>query len=71
LEDLRVKGAVESVHAAKNAELESLVKSQAQKIAALEMTYADLKREKEGVTAGYPRVSEKDQTLVERMEREK
>jgi hypothetical protein len=69
LEDLRAKGVAESVHAAKNVELESLVKSLAQKIAALEATYVYLKLEKEGVTAGYRRLSEKHKTLVERTER--
>jgi hypothetical protein len=43
---------VESAQVAKNAELELLVKSQAQKIAELETAYADLKRDKENVTVG-------------------
>jgi hypothetical protein len=59
------------VHAAKNAELESLVKSQAQKIIELEVACADLNHGKEGVTAGYWRLSEKHKTLIEKMEREK
>jgi uncharacterized protein involved in tolerance to divalent cations len=49
---LRKEKTVESAQVAKNAELELLVKSQAQKIAELETAYADLKRDKENVTVG-------------------
>jgi hypothetical protein len=66
-----VKGVAESVHAARNAELESLVKSQAQKIAKLEVICVDLKREKEGVTTDYQRLSEKHKTLIEKTEWER
>jgi hypothetical protein len=52
-ENLRMKKAAESVQTTRNAELEALVKSQAEKITELEATYADLKREKENITVGY------------------
>jgi 3-dehydroquinate synthase class II len=51
-----VEGAANSKHVAKNAELKSLVKSHAWKIAELEAVCADLKHEKEGVTVGYHRM---------------
>jgi hypothetical protein len=65
-----VKGAAESVHVAKNAELESLVMSQTWKIAELEAACADLKGQKEGVMAGYQRLLEKHTALIEKMEQD-
>jgi chromosome segregation ATPase len=56
---------------AKNAELELLVNSQAEKITELETTYADLKREKESITASYRRLSDKHKMFTEKAEREK
>jgi outer membrane protein TolC len=49
----RKRRAVESVQTARNAKLETLMKSQAKKIAELERAYIDLQRKKENVTAGY------------------
>jgi hypothetical protein len=46
-----MKRAIKSAWATKNAELEVLVKSQAQKITELEAAYTILKREKENVMA--------------------
>jgi hypothetical protein len=46
-----VKRAIKSAWATKNAELEALVKLQAQKITELEAAYTILKREKENVMA--------------------
>jgi 1-aminocyclopropane-1-carboxylate deaminase/D-cysteine desulfhydrase-like pyridoxal-dependent ACC family enzyme len=54
-----------------NAELESLVNAQAQKTAKLIAAYAILKLEKEIVMAGCWRLSEKQKTLVDKMEQEK
>jgi hypothetical protein len=63
-----VEGAANSKHVAKNAELKSLVKSHAWKIAELEVVCADLKHEKEGVMVGYHRMKK---MFVEKMERER
>jgi hypothetical protein len=71
LEDQHKKWVTESAWAARSAELEVLVKSQAEKIAQLETTCGDLKREKENITAGYWRLSEKCKTFTEKAEREK
>jgi predicted nuclease with TOPRIM domain len=59
------------VQIAKNAELEVLVRSQAQKITELETSYADLKSEKENVTTGYQRLAAKYDAFVEKVEQEK
>jgi hypothetical protein len=59
LEDQRKRWMIVSARVAKSAELEVLVKSQAEKIAQLKKACADLKREKESVTARYRRLSEK------------
>jgi predicted nuclease with TOPRIM domain len=56
------------VQIAKNAELEVLVRSQAQKITELETSYADLKSEKENVTTGYQRLAAKYDAFVEKVE---
>jgi hypothetical protein len=52
-ENVQRKKVAESVQAARHVELEVLVKSQVEKIAELKVAYADLKREKENITAGY------------------
>jgi hypothetical protein len=54
-----------------NAELESLVNAQAQKIAKLIAAYAILKLEKEIVMASCWRLSEKQKMLVDKTEQEK
>jgi uncharacterized coiled-coil protein SlyX len=51
---------------AKIAELEVVTRSQAHKITELEATRADLKHEKDKVTDGYQRMSEKCKALAER-----
>jgi hypothetical protein len=56
-EKQRAKRTAKSEQAVKNVELVVLVKSQAQKIAGLEMAYADLKREKDNVTTSYLRLA--------------
>jgi hypothetical protein len=68
---LAVKRTTEAVQANENAELESLVNAQAQKIAKLIAACAILKLEKEIVMAGCWRLSEKQKTLVDKMEQEK
>jgi hypothetical protein len=52
-EDQRKRWVTESAQAAKSVELDVLLKSQFEKIAQLEKACANLKREKENVTAGY------------------
>jgi hypothetical protein len=71
LESQHEKRTVESAQAAKNAELEVLVSSQAEKIAELEAVCADLKCEKECITAGYRRLSDKHKIFTKKAEREK
>jgi hypothetical protein len=61
----------ESAQLAKMAELEGVIKSQADKITELEATHADLKREKDNLHAGYRRLSEKHRALNEEAEQEK
>jgi hypothetical protein len=70
-EELRARKMDELVQTARNAELEALVTSQAEKIAELVTAYADLKREKDSINAGYRRVSDKHKTFIEKAEREK
>jgi DNA repair exonuclease SbcCD ATPase subunit len=70
-EDQHKRWVTASARAAKSAELEVLVKSQAEKIAQLEKACADLKREKDSVTTGYQRLSEKHKMFTERAEQEK
>jgi predicted nuclease with TOPRIM domain len=70
-EDLRARKAAESAQTARNVELEAVVNSQAERIAELETVYADMKCEKESITAGYRRLSDKHKTLIEKAEREK
>jgi hypothetical protein len=70
-EKQHVKRAAESVHVVKNAKLEVLVRSQDEKIAKLETTYADLKREKDNVTTGYQRLAAKHDAFMEKAEQEK
>jgi hypothetical protein len=67
----RVERAIESSQIAKNAELEVLVRAQAEKITELETAYADLKREKGNVTIGYRRLVAKHDAFVEKVEQEK
>jgi hypothetical protein len=71
LEKQRIERVVESAQIAKNAKLEVLVRSQAEKIIEHETAYADLKREKENATAGYQRLAAKHDTFVEKVEQEK
>jgi uncharacterized coiled-coil protein SlyX len=65
------KRATELAQMAKIVELEVVMRSQADKIAELEATCANLKREKDKVTDGYRRLSEKHKALVERAEQDK
>jgi uncharacterized coiled-coil protein SlyX len=62
---------VESGQVGKIAELEQVARSQADKIAELEATCADFRREKDKVTDGYRRLAEKHKSLTERAEHEK
>jgi FtsZ-binding cell division protein ZapB len=55
---------------AKNADLKAVVNSQAKKITELEMEYADLKHEKESITTGYWKMSDKHKMYTEKVERE-
>jgi uncharacterized coiled-coil protein SlyX len=52
-------------------ELEVVARSQADRIAELEVTCADFKREKDKVTDGYRRLAEKHKSLAEKTEHEK
>jgi hypothetical protein len=54
-EKQRAKRAAKLVQVAKKAELEVLVRSQAEKITGLKTSYADLKHEKDNVTTCYRR----------------
>jgi hypothetical protein len=63
-----MKRVAEVAHANKNAELDSLVNAQAQKIVELEIAYANLKLEKENLTAGHWTLSEKHKALIERID---
>jgi uncharacterized coiled-coil protein SlyX len=65
------KRVVESVLVVKITELEQMVWSQADRIAKLEATCTDFKREKDKVTDGYQRLVEKHKSLVERAKHEK
>jgi hypothetical protein len=56
---------------AKNAKLEVLVRSQAEKIIELETAYADLKRDKDNVTIGYRRLATKHDAFAKKVEQEK
>jgi predicted nuclease with TOPRIM domain len=56
---------------ARNVELEAVVNSQVERIIELETTYADLKCEKESITAGYWKLSDKHKTLTKKSEQEK
>jgi hypothetical protein len=63
--------AAKAAQASKNAELESVVSAQAQKIARLEAACASLKQEKENITAGYRRQLDKHKTFVAKVEEKK
>jgi hypothetical protein len=65
------KRAAESMQVAKNAKLEVLVRSQAEKIIELETAYADLKRDKDNVTIGYRRLATKHDAFAKKAEQEK
>jgi hypothetical protein len=52
------------VEADKNAKLEVLEETHSWKITELETACTNLKQEKENLTAGYRRLSEKDKVLV-------
>jgi phage host-nuclease inhibitor protein Gam len=71
LEDLAAKRVVEVAQANKNVELESVISAQAQKFVELEEAYTNLKLEKENVTTGYRRLSEKHKRLGKKIEQEK
>jgi hypothetical protein len=62
-EKQRAEKTVESAQIAKNAELEVLVRPQAEKITELETVYANLKHEKENMTTGYRRLAAKHDAL--------
>jgi predicted nuclease with TOPRIM domain len=68
---LTTKRVAEAEEADRNAKLEALVEMQSQKIAEIEVACADLKQEKENLTAGYRRLLEKHKALIEEAEREK
>jgi uncharacterized coiled-coil protein SlyX len=55
----------------KIAELEAVARSQADKITELEATCADLKCEKDKVTDGYQRLTEKHKSLTKKAEQDK
>jgi uncharacterized coiled-coil protein SlyX len=61
---LQTKKAADSLQAARNEELEVLVKSQADKIAELEAAYADLKSEKEKYNTWLSRLLDKHKTFT-------
>jgi hypothetical protein len=63
--------AVESAQAAKNAKLEVLTKSQADKITKLEIACTDLQREKDTVTSGYRRFATKHNAFMVKVEQDK
>jgi uncharacterized coiled-coil protein SlyX len=65
---LTTKRVVEAVAVDKNAKLEALAETQAQKIAELNAACTSLKQEKENVMARYRRLSEKHKALVEKAE---
>jgi uncharacterized protein YukE len=67
----REKWDAELAQASPNAELDALAKSQADKIAELEKTCANLRQEKEGVIDGYRRLSAKHKALVEKTDQER
>jgi hypothetical protein len=71
LEKQRAERAIESAQIAKNAELEVLVRPQAEKITELETAYTNLKCEKENVTTRYRRLVAKHGAFVEKVEQEK
>jgi hypothetical protein len=70
-ESQQEKRIAELARAAKSAELEVVARSQAEKIAELEVACTDLKHEKENITAGYRRLSEKHKVFIEKTEHEK
>jgi hypothetical protein len=65
------KRAAESVQVAKITELEVVMRSQADKIVELEAAYVDLKHEKDNVTVGYQRLSEKHKALAKMSKQDK
>jgi hypothetical protein len=65
------KRVTESAQAAKNAELEVLTKSQAEKITELETAYTDLQRERDNVTGGYQRLAVKHNAFMEKVKQDK
>jgi uncharacterized coiled-coil protein SlyX len=65
------KWVIESAQVAKIAELEQVAQSQADRIAELEVTYANFKRKRDKVTDDYWRLVEKHKSLTERAEHEK
>jgi hypothetical protein len=68
---MAVNRAVEATRAKKNTKMEALVKAQPKKLAELEATCAGLKQEKENLTVGYRRLSDKHKALVAKAEQEK
>jgi uncharacterized coiled-coil protein SlyX len=58
-------------HVVKVVELEVVARSQADRIAELEATCADFKREKDKVTDGYRRLAEKQKLLAKKAKHDK
>jgi peptidoglycan hydrolase CwlO-like protein len=67
-EKQRARRATELAQVAKNVELEVLVQSQARKITELKTAYANLKRDKDNVTAGYRSLAAKHDAFAEKVE---
>jgi hypothetical protein len=65
------KRVAELAQMAKIVELQAVARSEADIIAELEVTYADLKRENDKVTDGYRRLAEKHKSFVEKAEDDK
>jgi uncharacterized coiled-coil protein SlyX len=70
-EKQREKRVAESAHVAKIAELEVVALSQTGRIAELDATCADFKREKDKVTDGYRRLAEKHKSFAVKAKHEK
>jgi NADH dehydrogenase/NADH:ubiquinone oxidoreductase subunit G len=68
---LAAKRVVEVAWVSKNAELESVIYAQDQKIAKLVKAYANLRLQKESMTAGYRRLSKKHKELGVKATQEK
>jgi uncharacterized coiled-coil protein SlyX len=71
LEKQHEKRVAESAQVVKIVELEVVARSQADRIAELEVTCTDFKCEKDKVTDGYQRLAEKHKSLAEKAEHDK